>query len=163
MSVEVGSKSKTIKYLNIHKEGVSNDDYIMVDERWPSAFLQHQDDYLVALSRFEVPLNRVPVTAEMKNCIQVYAYNHLYDDIKTAEDEDALHGIGKLTTANAADQNIFDTPNPETSGASASTLEQYFTACETHENGRLCLTETSQNDGTVVSFSGAETDMIVFR
>jgi len=55
MSVEVGSKSKTIKYINIHKEGRSNDDYIVVDERWASPQLAKQDDYLVALSRFEVP------------------------------------------------------------------------------------------------------------
>ena len=85
MSVEVGSKSKTIKYLNIHKEGRTSDDYVGVDERWSSPLLQKQDDYLVALSRFEVPLNRVAVTAQMDNCIQVYRYNDLYNAIHQVE------------------------------------------------------------------------------
>ena len=75
MSVEVGNKSKTIKYINIHKEGESQNDFIAVDERWNAPILDKQDEYLVAISRFEVPLNRVPITAEMKNCIQIFKYN----------------------------------------------------------------------------------------
>ena len=69
MTTEVGTKNKTIKYINIHKEGILSEDTIDVDNRWDSPMLDKQSDYLVAITRFEVPLNRVPVTMQMKNCI----------------------------------------------------------------------------------------------
>jgi len=152
MSVEVGSKSKTIKYLNIHKEGVSQDDIIAVDNRWPTPILEKQDDYLVALSRFEVPLNRVSVTAQMDNCIEVYQYNGLYDEIDDDEKNDALGGLGKQTTP-TGQANIYNHRNFETLSQAADVAEKYFSACETHENGRLCMTNTSQNTGVNIAHS----------
>ena len=75
MTTEVGIPSKTIRYINVHKEGLRDTDTISIDNRWTTPQLEKQSDYLVAISRFEVPLNRVPVTAKMDNCIEIFRYN----------------------------------------------------------------------------------------
>ena len=87
MTTEIGTKNKTIKYINIHKEGTTSEDTIDVDNRWTTPILEKQSDYLVAISRFEVPLNRVPVTMQMKNCIEIFRYNMTKDDIAQLKNE----------------------------------------------------------------------------
>ena len=82
MTTEIGTKNKTIKYINIHKEGLTAEDTIDVDNRWTTPILDKQSDYLVAISRFEVPLNRVPVTAQMDNCIEIFRYNDFLDEVR---------------------------------------------------------------------------------
>ena len=87
MTTEIGTKNKTIKYINIHKEGLTAEDAIDVDNRWATPILDKQSDYLVAISRFEVPLNRVPVTAQMDNCIEIFRYNDDLDEIKEEQEQ----------------------------------------------------------------------------
>ena len=72
MSVEVGVPGKTIHYLNLHKEGTTEGTFCEVDENWNGKILDKQDDYLVAISRFEVPMNRVPINRELKNAIEIF-------------------------------------------------------------------------------------------
>lgn len=122
MSVELGNKSKTVKYLNIHKEGHTGLDYISVDNRWASPILEKQSDYLVAISRFEVPLNRVAVTAKMENCIEIFEYNDDFDD-----PDDEKSPIFHLAGGNYEDHPLAST-DPEV-------VDNYFTACENYWNG----------------------------
>ena len=74
MSTEVGVPGKTIHYLNLHKEGTSEGTFCEVDENWNGKILDKQDDYLVAISRFEVPMNRVAINREIKNAVEIYRY-----------------------------------------------------------------------------------------
>ena len=76
MSVEIGSKSKSVQYINVHKESRSSSEFCSTDDRWTMPQLHKQSDYLVALSRFEVPMNKVAITAAMTNCIQIFRYNN---------------------------------------------------------------------------------------
>ena len=104
MSVEIGVPSKTIRYINIHQEGLAEDQFCSVDSRWSTPQLDKQSDYLVAISRFEVPMNRIPVTAKMDNCIEIFRYNDMADanaDGKDDEDDDDFQGgRGSLAGAN---------------------------------------------------------------
>ena len=75
MTTEVGVPGKNIIYLNIHHEGTSANTTCKVNERWTNALLDNQSDYLVAISRFEVPLNRVPITKHLDNAIEIYRYH----------------------------------------------------------------------------------------
>ena len=74
MSVEVGVPGKTIHYLNLHKEGTTSGTFCEVDENWNGKILDKQSDYLVAISRFEVPMNRVPINRALKNAVEIYRY-----------------------------------------------------------------------------------------
>ena len=44
MTTEVGIPSKTIRYINIHKEGKIAGDTIAIDNRWTEPQLQKQSD-----------------------------------------------------------------------------------------------------------------------
>ena len=74
MTTEIGVPGKTIHYINLHKEGTSVGELCNVDEQWTSPLLNKQSDYLVAISRFEVPMNRVPINREIKNAVRIYRY-----------------------------------------------------------------------------------------
>ena len=74
MSTEVGVPGKTIHYLNLHKEGTSSNSFCEVNENWNGKILDKQSDYLVAISRFEVPMNRVPINREIKNAVEIFRY-----------------------------------------------------------------------------------------
>ena len=73
-SLEIGSKSKSIQYLSVSKSAERHGEFCSTDDRWSNPVIHKQNDYLVALSRFEVPLTRVPITAQMDNCIQIFKY-----------------------------------------------------------------------------------------
>ena len=45
-----------------------------IDSRWTNPVLDKLDEYLVAVTRFEVPANRLAMTQELKDCIQVFRY-----------------------------------------------------------------------------------------
>ena len=75
MSVLLGVPSRSIRYLNIHREGTGNNETCDVDSQWSNPILQKQDDYLVAITRFEVPMNRVPITQKLTNCIEIFKYH----------------------------------------------------------------------------------------
>ncbi len=72
--IEIGSHSKSIQYVSIHKEAYDDSTFCGTDDRWNTPIIQKQNDYLVAISKFEVPLNRVPITNPMPNCIEIYKY-----------------------------------------------------------------------------------------
>ena len=75
MSIEIGTPAKSIKYLNIHKEGLGGENnFCHVDSRWTQPILDKLDDYMVAVTRFEVPANRLTMTQKLTNCIQVFRY-----------------------------------------------------------------------------------------
>ncbi len=99
MSIEIGTPAKSIRYLNIHKEFQQEGDTCDTDNRFSNPVLDKMDDYITCISRFEVPMNRVPVTQEMNSCIQIYRYNDteltLMDGI-----DDKLDGRGHLDRAN---------------------------------------------------------------
>ena len=69
MSVEIGSQNKSIQYVSVFKESRSDDEFCSTDDRWSVPQLNNQADYLCAVSRFEVPMNRVPIVKAMKSCI----------------------------------------------------------------------------------------------
>ena len=46
-----------------------------VNERWAHSLLENQSEYLVAISRFEVPMNKVPITRELTGAIEIYRYH----------------------------------------------------------------------------------------
>lgn len=105
MSVLLGLPSRNIQYLNIHKEGTLENDFCSVDSRWTTPVIDKLDDYLVAVSRFEVPANRIPMTQKLNDCIRIFRYdpalqgmniedwgiqnNHV--DIKDLETQQELH------------------------------------------------------------------------
>ena len=74
MTTEVGVPGKSIQYLNLHREGTVEDSFCAVDEQWTGPIVMKQSDYLVAISRFEVPLNRMPINREIKNAVQIFRY-----------------------------------------------------------------------------------------
>ena len=75
MSAELAIPSRTIRYLNVHREGTGDpNDYCSVDSRWTMPIIDKLDEYLVAVTRFEIPANRLPMTQGLKNCIQIYKY-----------------------------------------------------------------------------------------
>ena len=74
MTTEVGVPGKSIQYLNIHREGTKDQRFCSVDELWTGPILQKQSDYLVAISRFEVPLNRMPITRAVPNTVEIFRY-----------------------------------------------------------------------------------------
>ena len=75
MSVEIGVPSKSIRYLNLHKEGIPGENnFCHIDSRWTTPIIDSLSDYMVAVTRFEVPANRLTMTQELKNCIEVYRY-----------------------------------------------------------------------------------------
>ena len=75
MTTEVGVPGKNIIYLNIHHEGTTANETCSVNERWAHSLLENQSEYLVAISRFEVPMNKVPITRELKGAIEIYRYH----------------------------------------------------------------------------------------
>ena len=108
-TLEIGTPAKSVRYINVHQEGKSEGQFCSVDSRWSSPQLDKQSDYLVAISRFEVPLNRIPVTAKMDNCIQIFRYNDFADadgdgDVD-GDDDDFKGGRGDLVTDGIA-QNV---------------------------------------------------------
>ena len=82
MTTEVGVPGKNIIYLNIHHEGTTANETCSVNERWAHSLLENQSEYLVAISRFEVPMNKVPITRELKGAIEIYRY---HDSLFNAE------------------------------------------------------------------------------
>ena len=125
MSVELGNKSKTVKYLNIHKEGRTAEDFIAIDNRWTSPILDKQSDYLVAISRFEVPLNRVPVTQKMENCIQIFKYN---DTIAPVQGE-AFDDTKPLFHLNGGNYE-----SDEGRDMDPAIVDEYFNKCEQYKS-----------------------------
>ena len=75
MTTEVGVPGKNLIYLNIHHEGTSEGEQCSVNERWTNALLDNQSEYLVAISRFEVPMNKVPITKKLDNAITIHRYH----------------------------------------------------------------------------------------
>lgn len=102
MSVEIGVPSKTISYLNLTKEYKNDGDKCSIDERWSTPIIDKQDNYMCAVTRFEVPCNLVPVTQRMPNAIQIYRYN---DDnqVILVNSIDILQGRGALNGNNIED------------------------------------------------------------
>lgn len=75
MSAELAIPSRTIRYLNVHREGTGDpNDFCSVDSRWTMPIIDKLDQYLVAVTRFEIPANRLPMTQGLKNCIQIFRY-----------------------------------------------------------------------------------------
>ena len=133
MSVELGNKSKTVKYLNIHKEGHTGLDYISVDNRWSSPILENQSEYLVAISRFEVPLNRVAVTAKMEKCIEIFEYNDDYKNDPNDEKSPAFD-LGGFNY----EEHLSASTNPEE-------VDDYFNACENYWDGDPLVQDANLN------------------
>lgn len=95
MTTEVGVPGKSIQYLNLHREGTKQDSFCSVDEQWSGPLVTKQSDYLVAISRFEVPMNRMPITREIKNAVEIFRY---FDaDFKTEVDGSAHAASQGLT------------------------------------------------------------------
>jgi len=129
MSIEIGSHSKSIQYLSIHKEA-TNDSFVSTDDRWSTPILQKQDDYLVALSRFEVPMNLVPITNKMENCIQIFRYN---DRVAGGgnQPEEHLHFVNNVEHLGMSDANIqVDLLNPGAHRISRAEGIAFLDACE---------------------------------
>ena len=70
MSLELGGKSKSIRYLNLTKSGVESSnrkedtqECMSVIKFRNTPFLEDQSNYLVAVTRFSVPLVEVPTIA----------------------------------------------------------------------------------------------------
>ena len=107
-SIEVGSKSKSIQYLSVSKSASAHGEFCSTDDRWSNPILHKQDDYLVALSRFEVPLTRVPITAAMDNCIQIFKYKDedlpaaTADEKQNMTEDDQKEYTAELGRVNAA-------------------------------------------------------------
>ena len=74
MTTEIGVPSKTIKYINLHKEGTTDGEWCETDDRWNNMIVRRQSDYLVAISRFEVPMNKMPINREIVDAIKIYEY-----------------------------------------------------------------------------------------
>ena len=89
MTTEVGVPGKSIQYLNLHQEGVNEDSFCKVDEQWTGPIITRQSDYLVAISRFEVPMNRMPITREIDNAVEIFRYydQELVDDMNRIDDD----------------------------------------------------------------------------
>ena len=158
MTTEIGTKNKTIKYINIHKEGLTAEDTIDVDNRWTTPILDKQSDYLVAISRFEVPLNRVPVTAQMDNCIEIFRYNDFLDDIKDDGDGDgdnALQGFGKMIDGHGAKKNVEQLLGHE--GITSEQAERYLIACENYPQEDYKFNMTKGNDSNPVNLEPCHT------
>ena len=144
MSVELGVPSRSIRYLNINREGVNKNDTCSVDSRWSNPLLDKQDEYLVAITRFEVPLNRIPVTQKMDNCIEIFRYDDTAFDI---EDDDG-EVLRSYTALNH--QNIEDYADVSPDGQA--TFEQaieYLEASETREEkfNNMTVEAPDPNDG----------------
>ena len=93
--IEIGTKSKSIQYLSVSKSASAHGEFCSTDDRWSNPILHKQSDYRVALSRFEVPLTRVPITAKMDNCIEIFQYkdqNIAAADEKFSEEFEAING-----------------------------------------------------------------------
>lgn len=95
MSVLIGIPSRSIRYLNIHKEGKNNNEECSVDARWTSPLVEKQDNYLVAITRFEVPMNRVPITQELTDCIEIFKYNETLPDDWSDDEKTSYPAIKK--------------------------------------------------------------------
>ena len=102
MSVEIGIPSRSIRYLNIHKEGKSNSEQCSVDARWSMPLLEKQDNYLVAITRFEVPMNRVPITQQLTNCISIYKYSETHPATFSDDEKNDYPAIGQHDIESAA-------------------------------------------------------------
>ena len=95
MSVLLGIPSRNIQYINVHKEGTGNNEFCDIDSRWTNPILDKLDDYLVAITRFEVPANRIPMTQKLKDCIQIFAYDVVTTN-NNIEDYAAANGIADI-------------------------------------------------------------------
>ena len=75
MSIEIGVPSKTIRYLNLHKEGThGQNNFCSIDSRWRTPVIDKLDEYTVAVSRFQVPANRLAMTQKLEKCIEIFKY-----------------------------------------------------------------------------------------
>ena len=101
MSIELGSQSKSIQYISIHKESTDSETTCNTDNRWSNPQLSKQSDYLVALSRFEIPLNKVPITKKMDNCLQVFRYNNETTNDAIAQHLEMFHNVEHLGLSEA--------------------------------------------------------------
>ena len=73
MSIEIGVPSKTIRYLNLHKEGThGQNNFCSIDSRWRTPVIDKLDEYTVAVSRFQVPANRLAMTQKLEKCIVIW-------------------------------------------------------------------------------------------
>ncbi len=103
MSVELGTPGKTIRYLNLHETGKNDgDSSCTIDSRWSMPIIDKQSDYIVAISRFEVALNRIPMIAALNDCIPIFEYNDdfIFRDIYepgTNQIVDGLFPVERLT------------------------------------------------------------------
>ena len=149
MSAEIAVPGKTVRYLNLDETGaLSGETSCDVDSRWTMPILDKQSEYLVAISRFEVPLNRIPMIAALENCIEIYKY-HDEDDQKQGpvihvrdsnnQIVDGLGGRGALSGVNL---------NPAVGRAAG---ELYFDTCEgiglvdNNRNPHLSVTQNDPN------------------
>lgn len=98
MTTEVGVPGKNILYLNLHQEGTSADSTCSVNELWSGPLLKRQSDYLVAISRFEVPMNRVAITKQVHNAVEIYRYydHNIVTDMNAKVAADTLPNIFRL-------------------------------------------------------------------
>ena len=149
MSVELGVPSRSIRYLNIHREGRQSDDTCNVDSRWSNPLLDKQDHYLVAISRFEVPLNRVPVTQKMDNCIEIFKYNNA--EFTFMDDHgQVIENYEKLDFGHVEDLIQLKAMNPDDDLVLRQDGLDYLDRSETHNNEVNKMTTGEVNDSNYV-------------
>ena len=127
MSIEIGVPSKSIRYLNIHKEGLSGENnFCHVDSRWTTPILDKLDDYMVAVTRFEVPANRLTMTQKLTDCIEIYRY---------PEESDKTGGNDAFVDLFKDNKNVEDIP-----GTRLQALTE-IEILEEHPAGTYCMTK----------------------
>ena len=135
MSVEVGVPSKSIRYLNIHKEGITGENnFCHVDSRWTNPILDKLDDYLVAVTRFEVPANRLTMTQKLTDCIHIYRY---------PEESDKTGGNDDFVDLFKDNKNVEDIPGTRVQALTALEIleeDPAGTYCMTKGNGAKSIT-----------------------
>ena len=123
MSVLLGLPSRNIQYINVHKEGTDNEEFCSIDSRWSSPVIDQLDQYLVAVTRFEVPANRIPMTQELIDCIKIYKYAPA-----------PMFGDDNVETYAAAN-----------GGMSSAALEAHFDNIETNTAYQITLSDGTKN------------------
>ena len=106
-TLEIGSKDKTISYLNMVKTGArykneNHSDVCEIKQSFGnSPWLSRQSDYYISISRFCVPLHSVPIIAAMPNAITVWRFqaNHFHMNM--------VDGLGLQDTSHARWEPLF--------------------------------------------------------
>ena len=76
-SLEIGQDNKSISYMNLSKTGTQakntkhTDDCSIKHTFGSQPWLDKQSNWLVAITRFCVPLHSVPIISEMNNAIRI--------------------------------------------------------------------------------------------